>query len=129
MSFDALIRQGLQLADSLTGSLQDTVMYEPWQGENRFGEPVYGQAHSIKALVERDAGLKHQYVGLEFKFKHLIYILRPMPPDGSEGRNEPIDSRDRFTLSDGSTTKTAKVSGLMDPQIAAGYYHIVALGD
>lgn len=128
MSFAALIRQGLQLADNLTGSLQDTVMYKPWQGEDKYGDPTFGTPQPIKAIVERNAKLKFEFEGKVLEYSHLIYILRPLPPNGAAGRIEPLDPRDVFTLSDGSTGKTADVSTLMDPAISAGYYHIVALG-
>lgn len=127
-NFDALIRQGLALADSLTSSLQDEVTYEAWVGSDAFDEPSYAAPKQIPALIEKQNRMVIDQEGREIRAEHAISLLRPIEAHGAAGRNEPIDNRDRFTLPDGSTGIIAAVETFIDPSTGAGYYHIVSLG-
>lgn len=126
--FADIVRNGVALADSLTTTLQDAVTYEPWVSINGFGDDSYGSPQSIPAIIERGARLVVDAEGREIRAEHTINLLRPIAANGAVGRDEPIDGRDKFTLSDGSTGRIAAVESLVNPATGAGYYHIVSIG-
>lgn len=126
--FADIVRNGVALANSLTGTLQVPVSYEPWIDQDAFGNALYGPVQTVMAIVERESRLVVDASGQEIKAEHTINLLRPVAPNGAESRDEPIDGRDRFTLPDGSTGRIATVETLVDPAINSGYYHIVHVG-
>lgn len=126
--FDKLIRDGLALADRMTASLQPQVTHQAWIGNDGFGDSQYAPPQSYPALVERKDRLMRNKEGQEIRSEHVVSFLRPVAPQGAEGRDEPIDPRDIITLPDGSTGPIAAVETFVDPATGAGYFHIVALG-
>lgn len=128
MSFSSLVRSGVSLADSLTGSLQDECTYEAWTGSDRFGKETYAAGVALPTLIERKQDLVTDYEGEEVVSKATITILRPIADNGASGRQEPIDPRDKFTLPDGTSGRILSVDAFIDPSIGAGYFHIVKLG-
>ena len=126
--FADLVANGVALADRLTGTLQVNVSYEPWIGQNAFGDYEYGPAQFLPAIVERQSKMVIDLQGQEIRAEHVINILRPVSANGANGRDEPIDARDKFTLQDGSTGIIASVETLLNPVTNAGYYHIVSIG-
>lgn len=128
MPFAKLVASGVALADKLTASLQSDVSYEAWIGINADGSYQYAAAVPVASIVERNQQTVVSYEGNEVLSTHTVNILRPIGPNGAAGRNEPVDPRDRFTLADGTTSRTLAVGTLVNPDTDAGYYHIVNLG-
>ena len=128
MALSDIIRNGVALADSLTVSLQATVQHAAWTGQNGFGDDEHAANVARLAIVERKQKLVRNAAGEEVLSQHVISILRPISANGTSGRNEPIDVRDRFTLPDGTTGPIINVESFVDPSIGAGFYHIVYLG-
>ena len=128
MGFSKLVRDGVALADSLTSSLQDEVVYEPWIGLDGFGGSEYGPPQNIPAIIEKSDSLQRDSEGRDIRVDTRINILKPILANGADERDEPIDPRDRFTLPDGTTGPVASVETLIDPATGFGYYQIVSLG-
>lgn len=128
MAFDDLIRTGVALADSLTGSIQAAVMHSAWVGQDALGDDSYAAAVSRPAIVERMIRERQASDGRTIRATAEITFLRPIAPQGTAGRIEPIDSRDKLVLPDGFTDPVADVKALLDPDTGRGYYAIVYLG-
>lgn len=128
MAFDDLIRSGVALADSLTDSLQVSVTHEAYTGINEFGESSYAAGVSRKAIVERKNRQRVTGDGRTILTSAQITFLRAIEANGAAGRQEPVDTRDRITLPDGSTDPIADVEALLDPDTGRGYYAVVWLG-
>lgn len=128
MSFANLVKNGVALANSLTSALQVGVTYRAWTGITAMGDYTYADPITVQALVEFKQQLVVDFSGNEVVSMHTINILQPISGNGAEGRTEPLDPRDLFTLPDGSTAKMATSETLVNPQTNAGYYHIVKLG-
>jgi len=126
--FADLVSSGVALANQLTGTLQDTVQYQAWVSQDTFGDYVYADAITLKAIVERKQDLVMDYEGQEIVSSHVISLLTPLPDNGAAGRSEPIDPRDLFTISDGTSGRILSVETLMNPVTSAGYFHVVKLG-
>jgi hypothetical protein len=54
--------------------------------------------------------------------------LTPVAANGTTGRREPIDPRDRLTLPDGAVGNILAVEGLGDPDTNHNYFYQVYLG-
>lgn len=128
MALDRIIRNGVALADRLTQSLQPEVTYEAWTGSDGYGGYTYAAPVQIPALIEKSNELVGDADGNEIRAENVISILRPIDPNGAEGREEPIDPRDRVTLPDGATGPIASSETFVDTVSGNGYYHIIYLG-
>lgn len=128
MAFDDIIRTGVALADSLTGSLQGTCVHEAWTGQDISGAKTYAAPVNRQALVERKQRRMISSTGQEILSVAKIDFLRPIAPNGAAGRVEPVDSRDRITLPDGTTGPIVNVEALLDPDTDRGYFTTVYLG-
>ena len=126
--FSALTRKGLEIADSLTESLQVIVTYRPWIGFDGYGSQLYGDAQQIEAIAEKSNALLKDSEGNEIRAENTITIPRPITANGATGREEPIDPRDSFVLPDGSGGIVASVDTVVDPSSGYGYYKVVYLG-
>lgn len=125
--FRDIVANGVALADSLTASLQVTVQFEAWIGQDGFGQSQFAPAVPVQALVERKSKMVRTPTGEERLASHTITVLRPLAPNGAPGREEPIDGRDRFTLADGTTGPILAVEGLDDPVTTKPYFAQVFL--
>lgn len=128
MSFDGLIRSALETADSLTADLQATVSHEAWQSQDAMGQPTYAAAVDRLAIVEQRLEEIRDANGREVLTQAKVTFLRPIPPEGTAGRVEPVDQRDRLTLPDGTKAPIVKVEGLTDPDTTRPYMLEVWLG-
>lgn len=122
MGFRDLIKNGVALADSLTSDLQPDVAFEAWVGQDAFGKALYAAPLSVACLVERKQKLVRNPTGEEVMSSHALTILRPLAPNGAPQRSEPIDTRDRFTLADGTTGTIINTEGFDDPVTNASYF-------
>lgn len=128
MAFDDLVRSGVALADSLTAPLQGTVTHEAWTATTALGEKTFAAGVGRKAIIELKTRERQTSDGRTILTTAKITFLRPIAAHGGAGRKEPIDSRDRLTLPDGSTDPVADVDALIDPDTGRGYYATVYLG-
>jgi hypothetical protein len=126
--FADLVTKGVALANQLTSTLQVGVSYQAWTGISAMGDYTYAAPVTVQALVEFKQELVVDYAGNEVVSMHTVNILEPIAGNGAEGRTEPLDPRDIFTLPDGSSAKMATSETLINPVTDAGYYHVVKLG-
>jgi len=134
--FAKLVRSGVALIDKTVASLQVTVTHEAWTGNDAtYGTPTFATAVDRLALVEEKEVLL-QTSGQDIIQRAKILILRPITANGATGRIEPIDVRDKFTLSSGYTGPILTVggpteekrTGLVDPSTNSPYMYEVSLG-
>lgn len=128
MGFDDIVRNGVALADSLTSSLQANVMHSQFTGQDGFGTSSFGAAVSRPAIVSQKQRLHVLSSGQTVMTKAKIMFLRPIPPNGAADRTEPIDTRDKIVLPDGTTGPIVDVVGLTDPETSRPYFATIFLG-
>lgn len=134
MSLASVIRNGVATANKATSSLQVPVTRRAWVGEAKKGEgdytSPYDEPDTFQAIVEQGHRLVPGDSGQMIVVIATILILTPIVANGATGRTEPIDSRDRFTLPDGTTGPVIKVSGPpSDPSTLAPYAYEIMLGE
>lgn len=128
MGLDALVRSGIAIAKSITGSLQADVVHAAWTGSGGDGAATYATGVVRPALIEYRSKLIRSTTGAEVMQRALVTFLEPIDADGATGRREPIDPRDRITLPDGTTGPVLEVKGLTDPTTSHPYLFEVSLG-
>jgi hypothetical protein len=131
VGFNTLINSLIAgVANPLTKSLQTKeVLHYRWQKQD--GKGKVDEAPPIKhdAIVEMNPAVTYSSSeGSTLPVKLSILILQPFPPEGSPGRREPVDPRDRFVLPDGTTGKIVDLPGMLDPTTLRPYYCEVRLG-
>ncbi len=129
MGLDSIIRSGVALANKLTTSAQVFVLHEAWIGHGD-NLPLYAQAVRYGAVVESGPKPFRTAQGEVIIVKAIISIIQPVQPVGGvDGRDEPIDARDRFTLADGSVgAPVMGAGGVVDPLTGRPYSHTVGIG-
>jgi hypothetical protein len=131
LGLGALLRKGVALADKITGGsdgVQDDVTLYPWTGTGTYGEPTYGAGVPISAFIEDRMVTRNEAGGDEISSRTVLTIMRPITPNGATGRREPLDTRDKIVLPDGSTGPILAVNGPNDPTTHAPFVYEVILG-
>ncbi len=128
MSLASVAKKLIAVADKLSKSFQDDVSHVTWTGQDGMGAPTTVTVIR-KALVEQ----KLQQVKLDdgrFVTVHTkLSFLTPITANGAANRIEPVDPKDKFILSDGSSGATYTAdSGLRNPEAAAPFINVVYLG-
>jgi len=128
MGLQSLVKNAVATANRITSTLQAEVAFEAWVGTDGYAAPVFAPTIALPAIVEMKQRLRRNYTGEEVLQMATVTFLRPVEPNGATGRREPIDPRDRITLPDGTTGPVLDVAGLANPDTAAPYFQVVALG-
>lgn len=128
MGLRDLVANGVALANSLTADLQVSVQLEQWTGQDAFGNATYAAAVSYTAIVEKVNKRIMTPSGVEQHINYYIAVIQPITANGASGRQEPIDTRDKITLSDGATGPIRDHRGLLDSDTDSPYLMEVWLG-
>ena len=126
MSLSDIIRSAVAQAHKITndGKLQEPVYLYRWNGQDDTGAPEYASRLSLKALVVRKSQFIRTSTGEEALSTAHVTFLKPIPAlsQADADRDEPIDTRDKIVLSDGSTGPILKTDGgVADPVTTEGY--------
>jgi hypothetical protein len=109
---------GVGIANSVTESLQATIQHEVWASQTSRGEQTYAAAVPRKAIVSTKARTFRRRDGEVVTQIARITFLEPIL----------IGPRDRITLPDGKTGPLLDAGGFVDPDAAAAYVTVVAIG-
>ncbi len=129
MGLDAVIRSGVATANKVTDSLQVQVTIRPWIAQDTFGKDTFGSAKKYRALVEQGERQFKTQTGVMINVQATVTFLKPIVPNGADGRTEPIDDRDIITLPDGTTGPTMIGEPVVvDPKSSKPYFQVVGIG-
>jgi len=131
MSLRTVIQSAIKTASKTVESLKTVVTLEQFTGQSRTGSKTYSSTITLKAIVDRTNKLVMK--GGQFvNVAATVTFLDKIPANGAvtvPPRVEPIDSRDRITLSDGYTgTIISSPNATEDPSTGTGYVIKVVLG-
>lgn len=131
MALDSVIRSAIATANTITRSLQSEVVIHRWIGQDGFGNNTYAAPLPVLAIVEQKQRLRVVSSGpvtQTIQTIGTVQILEVVPPHGATGRSEPIDSRDRIVLPDGSSGPIVDIEGMIDPTTSRPYFAEIWLG-
>lgn len=126
MAFDKILRSGVKIANRVTRSVQGNVLHRAWIAQDGLGKPIFdtepGEGTPRKAIVEKQMQRKVLPDGQMTAIEAVITFLDQIPTQGSQGRQEPIDTRDELTLFDGSIGPIAYIDSVCDPSKGPDQY-------
>ena len=128
MGLQTTVASGIATAKSVTASLQDDITIAPWTSNDRTGAPSYGTAVTYPALVEWKQKMLKDRSGRDVVTQTKVTILQPITANGTSGRTEPVDPRDKVTLPDGTVGPILDVAGLVNPDTGYPYMFEIWLG-
>lgn len=128
MGLADIVRSGIAIANTITASLQVPISIQRWTGQGQTGAPSYAAAITVQALVEPEKVLRPSGTGGVMALTSKVTILTPLTAHGATGRSEPLDQRDKITLSDGTTCPISTIGGVVtDPSTNLPYMFEVTL--
>ena len=127
MSLDSIIRNAVAVMSSQMQSVKSPVQHVIWTGQDGMGakttttvtrHPVISYKRHQRRLLD----------GRIVEVTSTLTFLEPIPPNGAAGRTEPVDTKDKFVLPDGSGGPIVDVIGLHDKTQGRPFYTKVFLG-
>jgi len=125
----ASIASAVEAADAGTKSLQVDVVHEAWVGGDALGAPAPFASPVLRKALVQEGAIHHELPdGQVITSKAIISFLELVEPNGADGRQEPIDPRDKITLPSGMTGKIREVPGsMLNPLTNAPYVRVLWL--
>lgn len=120
MGLADIIRSAVATANDITLDLQATVTHYAWISADATGKPTYASGVARKAIVEHRTKTIRNATGQEVVGRHKLTFLVVPTANGTSGRREPIDPRDKFVLPDGTTAPIASIEGVTDAESTTG---------
>lgn len=132
MAFPAEILQaGISIADSLTKGAQSSITLRQASGSGPSGDLTYDDPIQLKAVVDYTSKVTIRNAEI-IHISATVTILEPVPVNGAildPPRTEPIDTRDKITLPDGSTGLVKSVPGSVNnPNTGTGFIQVIEIG-
>ncbi len=118
MGLGSIVRSAYRTAHQVTGGtdgLQVDVAHYAWTSQDGYGKPTYASAKTYPAIVTRTQRLIRTQTGHEVMSRASLEFLQLPKANGASNRTEPIDTRDKLVLPDGTTGPILDVNGLLDP--------------
>lgn len=129
MSLAGIIRKGVSIADKVTKSVQGDMTLEQWVGQSVTGKPTYASPITVKCIEDDKQRTIVTVAGQVITVMSTLTILEAIPENGTAGRKEPIDPRDRITTPSGFVGKVIDTPGsVVDPGTNKGFIQQIMLG-
>lgn len=129
MSLAGIIRKGVRIADKVTKSVQGDMILEAWIGQSVTGSPTYAPPITIKCIEDDTQKSITTLSGQVVTVMSTLTVLEPIPENGTAGRHEPIDVRDKITTPSGFVGKVINAPGsVVDPGTGQGFIQQIMLG-
>ena len=131
MALEDLIRGAISIAHQNTKSIQEEITLYRWIADDDQGKHVYSNPLKLTALVEHTDKRLGFDTGMEIIQTTMLTILTPIKKltPVVDGRQEPIDQRDKITFASGKSGPILQTDrGLKDPSTGRSYMVRVQLG-
>jgi len=126
--FSKFVRLGVKLADQFTSDGQSVITHEAWIGQDKFGKATYAAPTHPRCVIDSRQRIIVTTGGQNLTVMATLTFTSPVEPNGTPGRREPIDPRDRITLPNGFTGPIIDASAPIDPKTGMGYIQQIMLG-
>lgn len=131
MALVDVVRAGVKIASGVTKSFQDVVTHQAWIGQDGAGRDRFAAAVTRRALVDRTTRNAETSTDVLVTVVATLTFLDPVlptTPETGQVRANPIDPRDIFTLTDGTTAPVVSGGGLQDAGAGVPFVSSVVLG-
>lgn len=114
MSLLTAVRSGVAIADKATKTLQSSVSYERFTGQDAFGDPSHATAVTLRAIVDWRQRQVRTSTGVLTVSRAVVTFL-DIDALLTATSNNGIDHNDIITLPDGDTGPILDTGGFIDP--------------
>ncbi len=129
MSLAGIIRKGVSIANKQTKSVQGDATLEAWTGQSVTGKPTYASPVTFKCIEDDKQKPITTIAGQVVTVMSTLTVLEAISPNGTAGRHEPIDTRDRITTPSGFIGRVIDAPGsVVDPSTGKGFIQTIMLG-
>lgn len=133
MGLGSIVRGVIPVIKAIVGGqdgVMDNVTIQYWEGDSDLvGTGIYSAPVPFQAIVVRKNEAVKDANGQDVIAKTYLGFIEALPPHGvGADRDEPLDSRDIITLSDGTTGPILDIDGLMDIETSNPFLTEVYLG-
>lgn len=129
MSLAGVIRTGVRIADKVTKSVQGDMILEQWIGQSVTGKPTYASPITVKCIEDDTQKTITNSSGQIVIVMSTLTILQAIASNGTAGRHEPIDTRDKITTPSGFVGKVVDTpDSVVDPSTGKGFIQSIMLG-
>jgi len=131
MALDQTLKKAVASASKATKAIQCEVMHFAYVSQSLKGDKVFDPPGGTKrrAIVSQNLNMSRVIDGVPVVVAHTVLFLDPIPPQGTDGRDEPFDGRDEVMLPNGVTGSIVFVSGgVVDPKDKRPYLVEVWMG-
>ena len=118
MSLATIIQNGLDVANTVTASLQATITHASYSSDDGYGKPTYSAGVERTAIVEK----RQKYVRTNDGQEKLSLARLTFPYPVT------IGERDKITLPDSTVMPILRINGVVDPTTNAEYMVELELG-
>jgi hypothetical protein len=133
MGLSDILAAGIAIADGVTKDVQGSITWEAWTGQNWKGEDTYADPVTLRAIIDQTRKRKFNGDGQLITVVASLTILETVTPNGTvtvPPRQEPIDTRDKITLPDGTTGPILEGPGAVyNPVAARPFLNEIYLGE
>lgn len=129
MSLAGIIRKGVSIANKVTKSVQGDMILEQWISQSATGKPTYASPITVKCIEDDTQKTIVTASGQVIAVMSTLTILETIASNGTAGRHEPIDVRDKITTPSGFVGKIINAPGsVVDPGTEKGFIQSIMLG-
>jgi hypothetical protein len=125
VTFASDIRSGLKIIDKEVKSVEEFVTHFAWVSQDGFGEPTYDPPAGTprRAIVQRKNMIRKLPNGGQLvAISASVFFVLPFADQGTPGRQEPLDPRDKIKISGVMEDDLVWVGGLQDPGTSRPFY-------
>lgn len=128
MSLADTFKSAIASLDTVTKSVQESIIVTPWIDEDVFGKPTFGTPRVLKGVVDRNRRDQRLADGRTVAVVAVVTFLAPFANVGVPKREEPLDVRDKVQLQDGTKATILAIRGSMNPGTGERFFLQVTLG-
>lgn len=129
MALVDIIRSGVAIASKTFESNKVNITHEPWIGQDGDGTDQYDTPVVRRAVADLTRKPRYTSSGTLALSVAMLTFLDPIADNGAPTRHEPIDTRDRLTLPDGTTGPIINIAGPLDSGTSRPFLNEVTLGE
>ncbi len=133
MDLAAILTNGIAIADSVTKTVQGSITWEAFTGQDGYGAESYASPVTIRGIIDYTRRRRHNADGVLVTVIASVTILEVVTPNGASTnppRSEPIDVRDRITLPNGATGPIMQAPGAVyNPAAARPFINDLLIGE
>lgn len=131
MALIDIVRSGVAIASGQFESMKAEVVWHAWIGEDGEGTDLFADPVTLMALIDPSRKQRATTAGnlvMTFAVLTILDAVTQQSANSGFERVQPIDTRDKIFLPDGSTAPVVDAAGFLDAGTGVGFIGEITLG-